>query len=48
VLFFAREPAALLRRLTGYVRGGGIVAFQEPANATLAPMSLPSSPLLDS
>ena len=34
VLFFAREPAALVRRLTGYVRDGGIVAFQEPANAT--------------
>jgi SAM-dependent methyltransferase len=47
VLFFAREPAALVRRLTGYVRDGGIVAFQEPANATLAPMSLPRSPLLE-
>jgi SAM-dependent methyltransferase len=47
VLFFAREPAALVRRLTGYVRDGGIVAFQEPVNATLAPMSLPSSPLLE-
>jgi 2-polyprenyl-3-methyl-5-hydroxy-6-metoxy-1,4-benzoquinol methylase len=43
VLFFAGEPAALVRRLTGYVRDGGIVAFQEPANATLAPMSLPHS-----
>jgi SAM-dependent methyltransferase len=47
VLFFAREPAVLVRRLTGYVRDGGIVAFQEPANASLAPMSLPGSPLLD-
>jgi 2-polyprenyl-3-methyl-5-hydroxy-6-metoxy-1,4-benzoquinol methylase len=47
VLFFAREPAALVRRLTGYVRDGGIVAFQEPANATLAPMSLPHSQLLE-
>jgi ubiquinone/menaquinone biosynthesis C-methylase UbiE len=47
VLFFAREPAALVRRLTGCVRDGGIVAFQEPANATLAPMSLPDSPLLE-
>ncbi len=37
VLFFAREPAVLVRLLTGYVRDGGIVAFQEPANATLAP-----------
>lgn len=46
VLFFAQEPAALVRRLTGYVRDGGVVAFQEPANATLAPTSLPPSPLL--
>jgi hypothetical protein len=37
----------LVRRLTDHVRDGGIVAFQEPANATLAPMSLPSSPLLE-
>jgi ubiquinone/menaquinone biosynthesis C-methylase UbiE len=47
VLFFAREPSTLVRRLTGYVRDGGIIAFQEPANATLAPMALPSSPLLE-
>ncbi len=47
VLFFAPEPAALVRRLTGHVRDGGTVAFQEPANATLAPMSLPHSPLLE-
>ena len=47
VLFFAREPVALVRRLTGYVSDGGIVAFQEPANATLAPMSLPRSQLLE-
>jgi SAM-dependent methyltransferase len=47
VLFFAAEPGALLRRLVGHVRDGGIVAFQEPANATLAPMSLPRSRLLE-
>jgi ubiquinone/menaquinone biosynthesis C-methylase UbiE len=47
VLFFAREPAVLVRRLTGCLRDGGIVAFQEPANATLAPMSLPRSQLLE-
>jgi SAM-dependent methyltransferase len=47
VLFFAREPATLVRRLTKCVRDGGIVAFQEPANATLAPMSLPRSQLLE-
>ena len=45
VLFFAREPTALVHRVTGYVRDGGIVAFQEPANAT--PMSLPHSQLLE-
>jgi hypothetical protein len=47
VLFFAPEPASLVRRLTGLIRDGGIVAFQEPANATLAPMSLPRSQLLE-
>jgi SAM-dependent methyltransferase len=47
VLFFSAEPGALVRRLTGHVRDGGIVAFQEPANATLAPMSLPHSRLLE-
>jgi SAM-dependent methyltransferase len=47
VLFFARQPAALVRRLACHVRDGGIVAFQEPANATLAPMSLPRSELLE-
>lgn len=47
VLFFVREPAAVVRRLASHVRDGGIVAFQEPANATLAPMSLPRSPLLE-
>jgi SAM-dependent methyltransferase len=46
VLFFVPDPAAFVRRLAGHVRDGGIVAFQEPANATLAPMSLPPSPLL--
>ena len=47
VLFFIPEPAALVHRLAGHVRDGGIVAFQEPANATLAPMSLPQSQLLE-
>jgi SAM-dependent methyltransferase len=47
VLFFVREPASLVRRLTGFLRDDGIVAFQEPANATLAPTSLPRSPLLE-
>ncbi len=47
VLFFLPEPAAVLRRLASHLRDGGVVAFQEPANATLAPMSLPRSPLLE-
>jgi SAM-dependent methyltransferase len=47
VLFFSPEPGALVRRLAGHVRDRGIVAFQEPANATLAPMSLPHSRLLE-
>jgi SAM-dependent methyltransferase len=47
VLFFAPEPVALIRRLARHLRDGGIVAFQEPANATLAPMSLPPSKLLE-
>jgi SAM-dependent methyltransferase len=47
VLFFVPERAALVRRLASHVRDGGVVAFQEPANATLAPMSLPHSPLLE-
>ncbi len=47
VLFFAPEPVALVRRLARHLRDGGIVAFQEPANATLAPMSLPPSKLLE-
>jgi ubiquinone/menaquinone biosynthesis C-methylase UbiE len=47
VLFFSPEPSALVRRLADHVRDGGIVAFQEPANATLAPMSLPQSRLLE-
>jgi trans-aconitate methyltransferase len=33
-LFFTPEPAALVHRLADHVRHGGIVAFQEPANAT--------------
>jgi SAM-dependent methyltransferase len=47
VLFFVPDRAALLRRLAGHVRGGGVVGFQEPANATLAPMALPPSELLE-
>jgi ubiquinone/menaquinone biosynthesis C-methylase UbiE len=47
VLFFAPEPVALIRRLARHLRDGGIVGFQEPANATLAPMSLPPSKLLE-
>jgi SAM-dependent methyltransferase len=47
VLFFLSNPAAVLRRLTNHLHPGGIVAFQEPGNATLRPDALPSSPLLE-
>ncbi len=47
VLFFLSDPAAVLRMLASHLRPGGIVAFQEPGNATLRPDALPTSPLLD-
>ncbi len=47
VLFFLSDPAAALRRLTSHLRPGGIIAFQEPGNATLRPDALPPSPLLE-
>lgn len=47
VLFFLRDPAATLRRLVSHLRPGGVVAFQEPGNATLRPDALPPSPLLE-
>jgi SAM-dependent methyltransferase len=47
VLFFLSDPAAVLRRLANHLRPGGIVAFQEPGNATLRPDALPPSPLLE-
>src|SRR4028118_101482 len=47
VLFFLGDPTAVLRRLASHVRPGGIVAFQEPGNATLRPDALPPSPLLE-
>lgn len=47
VLFFLSDPAVVLRRLASHVRPGGIVAFQEPGNATLRPDALPPSPVLE-
>ena len=47
ILFFLGDPSAVLRRLVGYVRSGGPIAFQEPGNATLQPVAVPPSPLLD-
>jgi len=36
-----------VRRLAAHVRPGGVIAFQEPGNATLRPSALPPSPLLE-
>jgi hypothetical protein len=47
ILFFLRDSAAVLQRLIGSVRSGGLIAFQEPGNATLQPVGVPPSPLLD-
>lgn len=47
VLFFVAEPATVLQRLVDAVRPGGVVAFQEPGNATLNPCALPPSLLLE-
>ncbi|HEX2681523.1 MAG TPA: methyltransferase domain-containing protein [Candidatus Dormibacteraeota bacterium] len=47
VLFFITEPSSLVRRLAEHVRPGGVIAFQEPGNATLQPSAMPPSALLD-
>jgi SAM-dependent methyltransferase len=47
VLFHLPDPVAVLRRLVGHLRPGGIVAFQEPGNAAHPPAALPPAPLLD-
>jgi hypothetical protein len=36
-----------IRQVAGHLRPGGVIAFQEPGNATLRPSALPPSPLLD-
>lgn len=47
VLFFIQDRLTVLRRLVESVRRGGVIAFQEPGNATLSPSALPPSPLVD-
>ena len=47
VLFFIKDRLTVVRRLAEHVRPGGVIAFQEPGNATFRPSALPSSPLLD-
>lgn len=47
VLFFLKDPCAVLKRLVTHARSGGIIVFQEPGNAALKPVALPASALLD-
>ena len=47
VLFFMQDRLRALRRLVDSVRAGGVIAFQEPGNATLPPSAVPPSVLLD-
>ena len=47
VLFFMQDRVTVFRRLVECVRPGGVIAFQEPGNATLPPSALPACPLLD-
>jgi SAM-dependent methyltransferase len=47
VLFFIKDRPTVVRRLAEHVRPGGVIAFQEPGNATLRSSALPPSPLLD-
>lgn len=47
VLFFIKDRLTMVRRLAEHLRPGGVIAFQEPGNATLRPSALPPSPLLD-
>ena len=47
VLFFLPDPGVVLRTLVRQLRPGGIVAFQEPGNASHPPTALPPAPLLD-
>lgn len=41
VLFFIKDRLSMVRRLAAHVRPGGVIAFQEPGNATLRPSALP-------
>ncbi len=47
VLFFLPDPVAVVRKLVAAVHPGGVIAFQEPGNAALAPVTSPPSPLLE-
>jgi SAM-dependent methyltransferase len=47
VLFFLPQPAAVLRRLLGALRPGGVVAFQEPGNAAVRPAATAPWPTLE-
>jgi 2-polyprenyl-3-methyl-5-hydroxy-6-metoxy-1,4-benzoquinol methylase len=45
ILMYMRDAAATLRRLCGYLNGGGIIAFQEMS--IQAARSVPNAPLFD-
>jgi len=47
VLMYTPDPIAVLRRLSGALRPGGVVAFQE-IDFTYAPMAYPQTPLFES
>jgi SAM-dependent methyltransferase len=47
ILFWVRNPVAVVRKVAACVRPGGGIAFQEPGNAMSRPVALHPSPLMD-
>jgi hypothetical protein len=46
ILMYVPDPVALLRRMAGHLRQGGVVAFQE-IDFTYTPMAYPQTPLFE-